>query len=331
MEQAHPNGVLLIRDSLDNYGLSPSAQKVLMASWRTGTTKQYHTYLKRWLLYCKENAVDVFRPGVNKGVEFLVSLFRSGLAYSAVNTARSALSSIIILSDGSKFGEHPLVCRCLKGIYELRPALPKYSRIWDVNIVLNFLKTLDFASELSLKDLSLKLTMFLCLTTAQRGQTICSFDVNYVQEFDDKYRITVMQKLKSSKPGVHLEPIELQAFKEDKKLCVSEHLKEYISRTRDLRNGQSQLLISYTKPHKPISRNTISRWTKQVIKSAGLDMTIYSSHSTRAASTSSCKAKGFSVEEIMKVAGWSTSGTFATFNHKPIDNTANFGSMVLQQ
>ena len=70
------------------------------------------------------------------------------------------------------------------------------------------------------------------------------------------------------------------------------------------------------------------------MKSAGLDVTIYSSHSTRAASTSSCKVKGFSVEEIMKVAGWSTSGTsgtFATFYHKPIDNTANFDNMVLQQ
>ena len=230
MEQAHPNGVLLVRDSLDNYGLSPSAQEVLMASWKTGTTKQYHTYLKKWLLYYKENAVDVFRPGVTQGVEFLVSLFRSSLGYSAVNTARSALSSIITLSDRSIFGEHPLVCRFLKGIYELGPALPKYSRIWDVNIVLNFLNTLDFASELSLKDLSLKLTMLLCLTTAQCGQTICSFDVNYVQEFDDKYRITVMQKLKSSKPGVHLEPIGLQAFKEDKTLCVLSTLRSISAR-----------------------------------------------------------------------------------------------------
>ena len=67
------------------------------------------------------------------------------------------------------------------------------------------------------------------------------------------------------------------------------------------------------------------------MKSAGLDITIYSSHSTRAASTSSFKAKGFSVEEIMKVAGWSNSGTFATFYHEPIDNTANFGNMFLQQ
>ena len=79
MEQAHSNGVPPIRDSLDNYGLSPSAQEVLMASWRTGTTKQWP--YQRYLSYCKENAVDVFRPGVTQGVEFLVSLFRSGTIF----------------------------------------------------------------------------------------------------------------------------------------------------------------------------------------------------------------------------------------------------------
>ena len=154
--QAQPYGLPLIRDSLD---LSLSAKEVLMGSWRTGTTKQYQTYLTKWLSYCNEYAVDVFRSGVNQGVEFLVTLFRTGLDYSAVNTARSALSSIVTLNDGTKFGEHPLVCRCLKGIYELRPALPKYTQIWDINIVLHFLKTFDFACKLSLKDLSLKLTV----------------------------------------------------------------------------------------------------------------------------------------------------------------------------
>ena len=71
-----------------------------------------------------------------------MTLFCSGLGYSAVNTARSALSSIVTLNDGSKFGGHPLVCRCLKGIYELRTALPKYTQNWDVNIVLHFLRPL---------------------------------------------------------------------------------------------------------------------------------------------------------------------------------------------
>ena len=103
--QTKSNGLPLIRDSVGNYGLSLSAKDVLTASWRTGTTKQYETSLTKWLSYCNENAVDVFRPSTNQGVEILVTLFRFGLRYSAANTALSALSSIVNLSDGSKFGE----------------------------------------------------------------------------------------------------------------------------------------------------------------------------------------------------------------------------------
>lgn len=118
----------------------------------------------------------------HNGVEFLVSLYKAGLGYSAVNTARSALSSFLILENNEKFGDHPLVVRCMKGIFELKPSLPKYNEIWDVRVVLDYLKTFVVSSSLSLKDLTLKLTMLLCLTTGQRGQTIHKFDINYIQD-----------------------------------------------------------------------------------------------------------------------------------------------------
>ena len=54
------------------------------------------------------------------------------------------------------------------------------------------------------------------------------------------------------------------------------------------------------------------------MKSAGID-TMYTSHSTRSASTFSCEVKGFSITEIMKAAGWSNSGTFEKFYHKTIE------------
>ena len=75
----------------------------------------------------------------------------------------------------------------------------------------------------------------------------------------------------------------------------------------------------------------MSRWTKQVMKSAGVDITSYSGHSTRSAFTSSRKSENLSAEEIMKASGWSNSGTFAKFYHKPIDTVARFNCMVLQQ
>lgn len=140
------------------------------------------------------------------------------LGYSAINTAHSALSSVLTLKDGVKFGEYSLVVRCMKGIFELKPALLKYTEIWDVNIVLGYLKTFVSVSSLFFKELStLNLTMLLCLTTGHRGQTIHKMDV--------RYRITICDKLKQTKPGRHLEPTDLFAYPNDKSLCVVELLK----------------------------------------------------------------------------------------------------------
>lgn len=113
MAQTESPSLSLIRESLAKYNLSSSAKDVLMASWREGTSKQYHTYLKRWKQYCDDKDIDLFQPGVHNGVEFLVSLYKAGLGYSAVNTARSALSSFLILENNEKFGNHPLVVLCM--------------------------------------------------------------------------------------------------------------------------------------------------------------------------------------------------------------------------
>ena len=330
LAQTEPSSLSLIRESLGKYNLSSSAKDVLMASWRDGTSEQYHTYLKRWRQYCDDKDIDLFQPGVHNGVEFLVSLYNAGLGYSAVNTARSALSSLLILENNEKFGDHPLVVRCMKGIFELKPSLPKYNEIWDVRVVLDYLKTFGASSALLLKELTLKLTMLLCLTTGQRGQTIHKFDINDIQDLDDRYRISVHEKLKQTKPGRHLEPIELLAFPEDKELCVVQHLREYIHLTDPLRKDHSQLLLSYVKPFKPVARDTVSRWVKQVLQSAGIDITKYSAHSCRAASTSNVKVKSLNIAEIMKCAGWSTASTFARFYDKSVSNTsANLGSVLL--
>ena len=147
---------------------------------------------------------------------------------------------------------------------------------------------------------------------------------------EGRYRISVHEKLKQTKPGRHLEPIELLAFPEDKELCVLQHLTEYIHRTDPLRKDHSQLLLSYVKPVRPVARYTVSRWVKQVLQFAGIDITEYSIHSCRATSASNVKVKGLNIAEIMKSAGWSTASTFARLYDKPVSNTsAKFGSVLL--
>ena len=64
-----------------------------MASWRKGTTKQYKSYLERWEVFCRREKIPPHNPGMTKSIEFLGTLFKTGLGYSAINTAWSAVIS----------------------------------------------------------------------------------------------------------------------------------------------------------------------------------------------------------------------------------------------
>ena len=88
------------------------------------------------------------------------------------------------------------------------------------------------------------------------------------------------------------------------------------------------LLISHVKPHGHVSTNTIGSWTKTIMNDAGIDVTKFSSHSGRAASTSYGKSSGLTLQEIMKAGGWSNGLTFAKYYNKPI--ARNYGSTILE-
>ena len=107
--------------------------------------------MKRWEHYCQTNGLSKLHATVENGIDFLATLFDSGLGYSAINTARSALSSVLLLPNNTTFGSHPLLTGFLKGVFKLKPSLPRYTMIWDVGAVLRYLSTLGPANELDLR------------------------------------------------------------------------------------------------------------------------------------------------------------------------------------
>ena len=137
-QETSPNCMSLIRGKVTSSSLSKPAQDILLASWGSGTLKQYDSYLHRWTKFCHDHDINVYQPSVEQVMEFLTQLFHSGLGYRDLNTARYALSSIIILWH-IPLGENPMIKQFLKGIFELRPSLPKYSSIWDVDTLLVYL------------------------------------------------------------------------------------------------------------------------------------------------------------------------------------------------
>ena len=316
----------LVREQLQKLGLSPDTIDILMASWRKSAGKQYATYLSRWVTYCKNKQLDVTHATINDGLDVLTLLYKQGIGYSAINTARSALSSAITPADKTTFGEHPLVTRFLKGTFELRPSLPRYSTIWDACIVLTYLRSFPALNDLTLKQLTLNLTMLLALVTAQRTQTLSKLDTSCMQETTTGITFTIQDTLKTTRPGKHLAPIEIRPFAPDSRLCPVTYIKHYITKTHSLRSNP-RLLISYTKPHKPVTNSTVARWIRSTLQDAGIDVSIFSAHSSRTASTSYSANAHLPLADILKAGGWSNARTLAEHYNKPI--SGNLGQTLL--
>ena len=251
---------------------------------------------------------------MNEVVEFLTFLFESGEGYSAINSARSALSTMIVDKNSLPVGKVPAVRRFMKGVFRLRPSLPRYSCIWDVNIVLEYLKVFYPNEELPLSHLTLKLTMLLALTTAQRTQTLHVLDI---KNFNFMIIIPITARVKQTNARNNKFKIELRSLEEDPSICVVECLKSYLKRTQKLRTS-IKLLISYLTPHTAVSKQSISRWMKKVMFEAGIDTEIFKSHSTRAAACSKLKNNSVPIEEIIEIAGWANARCFKKFYDKVV-------------
>ena len=101
--------------------------------------------------------IDSISTSLDQTIEFLTKIFESGVGYSSIGTARSVLSSGLIMDIGISFGKHPLNQRFMKDLFNLRPALPRQFAIWDPDIVLEFPSNIEY--HLPLKGLSEKLNL----------------------------------------------------------------------------------------------------------------------------------------------------------------------------
>ena len=98
---------------------------------------------------------------MNMVLEFLNIYFEDELTYSTINTARSALSALGVSLNRHEIGSHPTVRLFMKGVFNLRPPGTKSNVVLDVSLVLQKLRELHPLHKLSLKEITLKLTMLL--------------------------------------------------------------------------------------------------------------------------------------------------------------------------
>lgn len=173
LPQAQTDWLSYVRESLQLQGITGEALDIIIDSWRKSTQKQYRTSISAWIDYCKEQKISIATLSLPQLLNFL-TLQSKKLGYSA-------LSSFIKV-DGFKVGEHPIISRFMSGAFNRKPTFPRYVETWNPQIVLSHLKAYPDIKELSLKQLTLKLTMIMALVTAQRTQPLKLLSINDMQK-----------------------------------------------------------------------------------------------------------------------------------------------------
>ena len=109
----------VIGKQLESQRISENAIATIYASCREATKRQYWTYIQRWMSFFDRFEINSFDPSINNVINFLQQLVDQGLSYSAINTARSAISSVFSLTneDTLRIGSNPLVQRFLRGVF----------------------------------------------------------------------------------------------------------------------------------------------------------------------------------------------------------------------
>uniref|UniRef100_A0AC35F1D6 Reverse transcriptase domain-containing protein n=1 Tax=Panagrolaimus sp. PS1159 TaxID=55785 RepID=A0AC35F1D6_9BILA len=301
-----------------DWGFSSKAAETMMHSWAPNTIKAYESALRKWSFYCSRHDANFYDPQPHELVNFLQGLLENGLGQNAIATHRAAISSLLkAVGKGDNIQKaDPFLAKFSKGLIRVKPSDPKKAEIWDVDQALDWIKSCWPLKDLSPKSLALRTTLLLALCSPKRANEIASLSLDKLRKSSSRweFRLLITKNRKFGAPHT----AKFERFK-NPKLCPIENLEFYIKSTESLRKG-SQLLISYQKPHAPVSSATISRWLKEALSEAGLDG--FTGHSTRSAATSKAVLKGLSAAQILEAANWSKNGsTFQTFYNKEISES----------
>ena len=308
-------------------GLEDEAINMIKSSLRMSSFHQYSSYLRRFFNYCSDKELNLESLTYVHLINFLHCLYDAGLGYSALNTARSAVSTLMEMLGRDKLGQHSLVCRYLKGIFQMRPSLPRYISTWDPNCVVNHLRSLG--DDLDLLTLSMKCVTLLLLCTSQRQATIHSITLTDLNFGCNKIKIKLSALSKQSRQGYHLQECVLDSF-HDKKVCPVTCLSQYLEKTKQCQFGDTNpnLFITSVPPYKTASKSTLARWVRIVLKNSGVDSK-YKPHSIRSATSSDLFCKGVPIDDIVKKIGWSSESTFARFYKRQVESGQSLSSVVL--
>ncbi len=312
----------------------PSEVLNTIASARAPSTRR--AYALKWNLFvewCSSRREDPRRCSIGVVLSFLQQGLGRRLSPSTLKVHAAAISAYHDHIDGKSVGKHDLVIRFLRGARRLNPPRSPSIPSWDLALVLRALQIAPFEplQSADLRILSMKTLLLVALASIKRVGDLQAFSVDEsCLEFGPGDSHVVLRPRPGYVPKVPTTPfrdqvLSLQALPLEEAdpalalLCPVRALRLYIDRTQSLRTSD-QLFVCYggQQKGKAVSKQRMAHWIVDAIALAyqaqGVPCPLrLRAHSTRGVASSWALARGASLTDICRAAGWATPNTFARF------------------
>ncbi|ROL45983.1 hypothetical protein DPX16_15542 [Anabarilius grahami] len=317
--------------------LPPEVLNTITSARAPSTRRAYALKWNLFVEWCSSHREDPRRCSIGVVLSFLQQGLERRLSPSTLKVHTAAISAYHDHIDGKSVGQHDLVVRFLRGARRLNPPRPPSIPSWDLALVLRALKIAPFEplQSADLKILSMKTLLLVALASIKRVGDLQSFSVDEsCLEFGPGDSHVVLRPRPGYVPKVPTTPfrdqvVSLQALPSEEAdpalalLCPVRALRLYIDRTQSVRTSD-QLFVCYggQQKGKAVSKQRMAHWIVDAIALAyqaqGLPQGVpcplrLHAHSTRGVASSWALARGASLTDICRAAGWATPNTFARY------------------
>ncbi|XP_068244858.1 uncharacterized protein [Palaemon carinicauda] len=269
LRQVLNRGRLFVEYSNEDVGLPETvidSCTVYQAKWAT---------LTKW---CATRDIKPLKVSIPQVADFLVYLRDVvNMSIPAIKGVRAALDQVFLLK-GIDLGNSRHISMLIKSFEQSCPPQAVKVPQWDVARVLKMLSEPPFEplKHIVDKDLTLKTVFLLALASAKRVSEIhgLSYEVAHSKGWREvTFKFVPSFVAKSQNPAVwnpRFEGFSIPAIPQsddvkDLRLCPVRAVRKYLERTVKLRPGIKCLFVSAGFVKKPVSKNTISFWLRQVI------------------------------------------------------------------
>ena len=302
--------------------LSDQAALLVDQDVRPATHKLYKSRFSIFSEYCAQYGFDPKNCPVEIVTNFLAMLQDTKrLQYRTICGYRSAIARYHNGFTGNSVGSARLIKRLTKACFNKNPPLPKYSDIWDADVLLAHLETMYPNSTLSTYDLGLKAVSLLTVLSLSRQSSLAVLGPQF-DTVDSFVEIPLVGLEKTGRPASFRTKIKLPSGNSHPPLSLSECLGEYLARTEPNRqyfsNAEgfrpSVMFISNLKPYQGVKPATLAKWLLVCMDRAGICTDSYRANSVRSAGASGLRTKGMSLAQVLARGNWSpATRTFSIF------------------